>query len=117
MNNNQNSTYFDFREAISVNRLKGLWQVMTGYHMSYGGAVAAQSVSALAKTATFLLLRYFADIVTGSSTPINNDWGRTFLFIAFGFVSLASIEGYFAYVSGKLAAYTAENIARRLRNF
>ena len=117
LNKNENPTYFDFREAISENRLKGLWQVMAGYHLSYGGAVAAQSVSALAKTATFLLLRFFADLVTGNAKPISNDFGLTFLFIAIGFVGLASVEGYFAYVSGKLAAFTAENIARRLRNF
>ncbi|MCX6082490.1 MAG: ABC transporter ATP-binding protein [Chloroflexi bacterium] len=90
---------------------------MTGFHLSYGGAVLAQSVSALAKTATFFLLRYFADLVSGNSTPIGGDLGRTFLYIALGFVGLATIEGYFAYVSGRLAAYTAEGIARRLRNF
>jgi ATP-binding cassette subfamily B protein len=113
----QKSTYFDFREAISENRLRGLWQVMNGYHLSYGGAVAAQSVSALAKTATFLLLRYFADLVSGNSSPIGGDLGRTFIYIAMGFVCFAGVEGYFAYVSGRLAAYTAESIARRLRNF
>ncbi len=117
ISNSQESTYFDFRNAISENRLRGLWRVMTGFHLSYGGAVLAQSVSALAKTATFFLLRYFADLVSGNSTPIGGDLGRTFLYIALGFVGLATIEGYFAYVSGRLAAYTAEGIARRLRNF
>ena len=113
----QNSTYYDFRSAISANRLKGLWQVMSGFRLPYGGAVAALSISALAKTATFLLLRYFADLVTGNASPINGDLGRTFLYIAIGFVSLAAFEGCFAYISGRLAAYTAENITRRLRNF
>ncbi|MEI6289088.1 MAG: ABC transporter ATP-binding protein [Chloroflexota bacterium] len=116
-NHQKDLTYFDFRTAISGNRLKGLWQVMEDYHISYGGAVAAQSVSALAKTSTFLLLRYFADLVLGNSSPIRNDLHLTFEIIAACFVGLASIEGYFAYLSGKLAAYTAENIARRLRNF
>ena len=111
------SKYFDFREAISINRLKGLWQVMANYHVSYGGAVLALSISALAKTATFLLLRYFADLVGGNAAPINGNLELTFVYIALGFVLLASLEGFFAYVSGRLAAYTAENIARRLRNF
>jgi ATP-binding cassette subfamily B protein len=110
-------TYFDFRKAISENRLKGLWQVMTGFHLSYAGAVAAQSVSALAKTATFLLLRYFADLVRGDAAPVGGDMGKTFLYISLGFVCFATFEGFFAYLTGRLASYTAENIARRLRNF
>ena len=113
----QQSKYFDFREAISINRLKGLWQVMADYHLAYGGAVAALSISSLAKTATFLLLRYFADLVGGNANPINGNINLTFIFIALGFVLLASLEGIFAYISGRMAAYTAENIARRLRNF
>jgi len=113
----QKSTYFDFRKAISKNRLKGLWQVMTDYHLPYGGAVAALSVSALAKTATFLLLRYFADLVTGNAMPIGKNLELTFLYIALGFVFFAAFEGGFAFLSGRLAAYTAESITRRLRNF
>jgi len=113
----QKSTYFDFREAIAKNRFKGLWRVMSGFHLSYAGAVAALSVSALAKTATFLLLRYFADLVSNNAAPIGGDMNRTFLYIAAGFVCFASFEGYFAYLSGRLAAYTAESITRRLRNF
>ncbi len=111
------STYFDFRNAIAENRLKGLWRVMTGFHLSYGGAVAALAISALAKTATFLLLRYFADLVTGNAQPIGDNMGNTFIYIALGFVCFATFEGSFAYVSGRLAAYTAEGITRRLRNF
>jgi ATP-binding cassette subfamily B protein len=113
----KNSTYFDFRDAIDANRLKGLWRVMTGFHWSYIGAVAALSVSALAKTATFLLLRYFADLVSGNADPLGGDLGRTFLYIALGFISFAAFEGLFAYISGRLAAYTSESITRRLRNF
>jgi ATP-binding cassette, subfamily B, bacterial len=109
--------YFDFREAISENRLNGLWQVMTGYHLPYLGAVGALAISALAKTATFMLLRYFADLIGGNAAPIGADFGLTLLFIALGFILLATIEGSFAYVSGRLAAFTAESITRRLRNF
>jgi ATP-binding cassette subfamily B protein len=113
----QRSTYFDFRNAMSANRLKGLWQVMTDFHLSYGGAVAALSISALAKTATFLLLRYFADLVTGNAAPIGGSLERAFVYIALGFVCFAAFEGGFAFLSGRLAAYTAESITRRMRNF
>jgi len=126
----QPSTYFDFRNAIAANRLKGLWRVMTGYHLSYGGAVLTLAISALSKTATLFVLRYFADLVSGappSSPPIFGenggmeggyaDLGQTFLLIGLAFVGFAAVEGGFAFLSGRLAAYTAEGITRRLRNF
>lgn len=117
MSNYPSHVYYDFRQAISKNRLVGMWRVMSGYHWVYAGAIAAQSISAVAKTATFLLLRYFADLVSGNSLPIANNFNLTFIYIALGFVCFASLEGSFAYISGRLAAYTAESIARRMRNF
>ncbi|GAB4500640.1 MAG: ABC transporter ATP-binding protein [Anaerolineales bacterium] len=118
----QPSTYFDFREAIAENRLTGLWRMMSGFRLAYLGAVLTLAVSALAKTGA-LLLRYFADLVSGGAQPIAlpgesaGDLGRTFLFIGLGFVGLAAVEGGFAFLSGRMAAFTAENITRRLRNF
>ncbi len=111
------STYFDFRKAIAGNRLKGLWRVMTGYHLFYGGAVLTLAVSALAKTATLFVLRYFADLVSGAAQPIASGLSQTFLLIGLAFVGFAAVEGGFAFLSGRLAAYTAEGITRRLRNF
>ncbi len=113
----QKSTYFDFRNAIAANRLKGLWRVMSGFHWPYAGAVLTLAISALSKTATLFLLRYFADLVTGTSEPVGGDLGRSFVFIGLGFVAFAAVEGGFAFLSGRLAAYTAEGITRRLRNF
>ena len=116
----QPSTYFDFRTAQHKNRLKGLWLMMTNFRKFYIGAVATLAISAMAKTATFLLLRYFVDdvlteaIATGS---VSSELSRALLYIALGFVGFALIEGGFAYFSGRLAAYTAEGITRRLRNF
>ena len=116
----QPSTYFDFRTSQNKNRLKGLWLMMTDFRQYYLGAVVTLAVSAIAKTATFLLLRYYVDdvmteaIATGS---IPTGLSRTLVYIALGFVGLALIEGGFAYFSGRLAAYTAESITRRLRNF
>ena len=116
----QPSTYFDFRAAQHANRLKGLWYMMADYRLHYLGAVGTLAISAIAKTTTFLLLRYFVDnimteaIKTGT---ISSELSRTLIFVALGFVGLAMIEGGFAYFSGRLAAYTAEGITRRLRNF
>jgi ATP-binding cassette subfamily B protein len=114
------TTYYDFRTALQKNRLVGLWRTMAGYRLSYAGATAALAVSALAKTATFLLLRYFVDNVMTTSISagaLPDGMGRTLVFIALGFIGLACFEGGFAFISGRLAAYTSEGITRRLRNF
>lgn len=108
---------FDFRTTLNKNRLVGLWRMMTDYHLSYAGATAALAVSALAKTFTYLLLRYFADDVLTQGRYIADSLTITLLWIAAGFVALAAFEGGFSYVSGRMAAYTAEGITRRLRDF
>jgi ATP-binding cassette subfamily B protein len=108
---------FDFRTALEENRLKGIWKMMVDYRLPYLGATAALAVSALAKTFTYLLLRYFADDVLTQGQYIGNSLGQTTLWIGVGFVLLAVVEGGFAFLSGRLAAYTAEGITRRLRDF
>ena len=108
---------FDFRHALEQNRLKGLWKMMVDYRLPYIGATAALAVSALAKTLTYLLLRYFADDVLTQGKYIGNSLTQTFIWIGAGFVGLALFEGAFSFLSGRLAAYTAEGITRRLRDF
>jgi len=107
---------FDFRKAIQENRLKGIWKMMVDYRLPYLAATAALAVSALAKTFTYLLLRYFVDDVLTQGKYIGTIT-QTFLWIALGFVGLAVFEGGFSFLSGRLAAYTAEGITRRLRDF
>ncbi len=101
----------DFRPALQKNRLRGLWKMMDGFHLPYLLATLSLAVSALARTATFLLLRFFADRIVDQSLSISLGW------IALGFVGLAATDGGFAFLSGRLAAYTAEGITRRLRDF
>jgi len=108
---------FDFRKAIDENRLKGLWKMMVDYRVPYIAATAALAVSALAKTFTYMLLRYFADDVLTQGKYIGNSLTQTFIWIAVAFIGLALFEGGFAFLSGRLAAYTAEGITRRLRDF
>ena len=108
---------FDFRKAIDENRLKGIWRMMVDYRVPYIGATAALAVSALAKTFTYMLLRYFADDVLTQGKYIGNSLTQTFVWIAAAFIGLALFEGGFAFLSGRLAAYTAEGITRRLRDF
>ena len=109
---------YDFSQALTPNRIQGLWRMMSGFQWQYVGATASLAVAACAKTATFLLLRYFVDVVLEQGNyDLGGTLNRTLIIIAFGFIGLATIEGSFSYFSGRLAAYTAEGIARRLRNF
>jgi ATP-binding cassette, subfamily B, bacterial len=111
------STYFDFRKAQNKKKLAGMLQMMTGYRMAYAGANLALAVSAVAKTLTYLLLRNFADTIIGNDVPFAGTLSRTLILIALGFVGLACVEGTFAYISSRLASFSAENITRRVRNF
>jgi len=92
--------------------------MMTGFKWHFVAATASLAVSALAKTATFLLLRYFIDEVLGQENySLGGNLNRSLIIVALGFVCLAALEGSFSYFSGRLAAYTAEGITRRLRNY
>ena len=106
------SSNYDLKQAQSPNRVTGLWRLITGYQGIYILANLSLGMAAVAKTSTFLLLRYFIDSyfpVIPGATPLP--------FIAFGFVLLAVIEGAFTFYSGVLAARTAEGSTRRLRNY
>ncbi|MFB0533882.1 MAG: ABC transporter ATP-binding protein [Anaerolineae bacterium] len=102
---------FDLKNAVSANRLVGLWRMMTGFRLTYLGATLSLGTAAASKTATFLLLRYFVDDVLGQKSA------GTLPLIALGFVGLALFEGAFTFLSGRLAAQTAEGIVLRLRNY
>src|SRR3972149_5431972 len=108
---------FDFRQALTKSKLAGIWRMMTDYRLPYILATAALAVSAVSRTLTFLLLRYFADTVLGAQTFAFGTLNQTLGLIALGFVGLAILEGTFSYASGRLAAYTAEGITRRLRDY
>jgi ATP-binding cassette subfamily B protein len=109
---------YDFSQALTPNRIKGLWRMMSGFRLQYAGATFSLAIAASAKTLTFLLLRYFIDTVLGQGNyGLGGDLNRTLLIIALGFLGLATLEGSFSYFSGRLAAFTAEGVTRRLRNY
>jgi ATP-binding cassette subfamily B protein len=109
---------YDFSQALSTNQIKGLWRMMSGFRLQYSGATISLAIAACSKTATFLLLRFFIDTVLGKGNyGLGGNLNRTLLVIALGFLGLASLEGSFSYFSGRLAAFTAEGITRRLRNY
>lgn len=108
---------FDFRNALSENRLVGIWRMLTDFRAPYLGATASLAISASAKTCTYLLLGYFADAVLMRKFYVGGTLNKTLALIGFGFIFLAAVEGTFSFLSGRLAAYTAEGITRRLRDF
>jgi ATP-binding cassette, subfamily B, bacterial len=112
MTGQQSGSEYDLKNAISENRLSGLWRLMSGFHWTYIAATMSQGIAALSKTATYLLLLYLVDTIldSGASTQL-------LLLVALGFVGLAAFEGAFTFLSGRLAAHTAEGIARHLRNY
>ncbi len=109
---------YDFSQAYTPNKIRGIWRMMSGFRLQYAGATLSLAVAASSKTATYLLLRYFVDQVLGKSNySLGGNLVLTLVIMALGFLGLASLEGSFSYFSGRLAAFTAESITRRLRNY
>ena len=103
---------FDLKNAISANRLIGLWRMMAGFRLSYAGAILSLGLATVARTATFLLLAYLVDSILGK-----HELGGQLPLVALGFVGLALFQGGFSFLSGRLAALTAEGVVLRLRNY
>jgi len=103
---------FDLKNAISENRLAGLWRLMTDFRLAYLGATACQGVVALFSMWTNFLLRYLVDDVLQRSDP-----SGSLPLVALGFVGLALVQGVFSFLSSKLAARMGEGIAFRLRTY
>jgi len=106
------SKTYDLQKTISKHKLIGFWRLMHGYHLPYIGANISLALAAIFKTSMFLLLRHFVDNVLGD-TEIKN----LLPLYALVFVAIAVFEGVFTYLSGRLAAFTAENVVLRLREF
>jgi ATP-binding cassette subfamily B protein len=110
---------FDIKATLSGNRLAGLWRLMHGFRLAYFGAAISLGAAAISKTGTYLLLRYLADRLMPALQPQQSSVNFVAIlpWVAAGFLFLAVFEGGFTYFSGRLAAYTAEGVARRLRNY
>ncbi len=100
----------DVQGIVADSKLLGLWRLSRGHRLRYLCATLATGFAALCQTGTYLLLRQFVDVALpgSSSTAIP--------LLAAGFVGLAALQGGFSFLSGRLAARTAEDNARRLRN-
>jgi len=104
---------YDISKTLSKNRLVGLWRLMRGFQLHYAVSTLMQGLSALSKTATYLLLANFVDTYLRAGTQGEIPAAL----FALGFVGLAVAQGLATFTSGSLAAYTAEQTTRRLREY
>jgi len=102
----------DLRSLNSARDISGLWRLMSGFKLLFLGAVLSLGIAAMARTATFLLLRFFVDTVL-----VDQGWTRRLPLFALAFIALAVMEGGASFMRGKLAAGAAEGITLRMRNF
>jgi len=102
----------DLSQTITKNRLVGLWRMMKGYQWLYIGATTALAISTISRTGIYLVLRRFIDDVV-----VAGNFGSDFVLIILVFIGLALLQGSFSFISGWMAAKTAEGTTRRLRNF
>ncbi len=112
MSSPENLHEFDLRTATADSSLVGLWRMLTGFRLTYLVAVFSVGIAALLRTGHSLLLRYFVDEVLGQDKP-----ALVLPLIGLAFVGLALGQGLFSFLSGRLAARTAEGVTRRLRNY
>ncbi|HAJ35924.1 MAG TPA: ABC transporter ATP-binding protein, partial [Chloroflexi bacterium] len=102
----------DLKETIGIGKLRGFWKLMTGFRGKYLVSTVSMGVAAIMNTVTFLLLAAFVDhfMVAGDRTvPLA-------VYVA-GFLGLAIIQAGATFNSRRLAAKTAEGIARRIREY
>lgn len=103
---------YDLKNTLASNSFVGLWRMATGFRTIYIVAAVAAGIAALSRSAVFYLLRYFVDDVL----PAAESRGLIF-WVAAGVIGLALAQGLFSFAMNRLAAQTAEGIARRLRNY
>ncbi len=107
-------TFYDLNlsQTITKNRMVGLWRMMKGYRWLFIGATIALAIATISRTGIYLVLRRFIDDVV-----VPGNFGTNFVVIILTFIGLAVLQGGFTFVSGWMAAKTAEGVTRRLRNY
>jgi ATP-binding cassette, subfamily B, bacterial len=99
------------KRELTRQRFAGLWRFMEGLRGTYIGATVSLGIGAVARTATFLVIGHFIDEYLAQGRIDNG----ILLFFAGLFLALAVGQGVFTFLSGRLAARTAEGVALKLR--
>ena len=109
---NPNYPSLDLKKTLSSRRFTGMWRLLGGFYWLYAAAIISLGLATAARSVQYLLLRYFVDdylIQKNTDVPL--------IWIAMGFVALAVFMGSFTFISGKLAARSAEGAILRLRDY
>ena len=112
MQDNSLRTTYDLQNILVESKTKALWRMLTGFRGIYLIAVMCAGLAALGRTGVAYLLRYFIDDVL--QVEANQ---RLIPWVTAGFIGVALFQGFFTYLTGRLAAQTSEGIVRRLRNY
>lgn len=102
---------YDIRKSANSKPLVGLWKLMSGYQWHYVGANLALGISSASRTGIYMLLGYYVDEILKKSR-----FDSALLLTALAFLLLIIGQGFFSFLSGYLAAQTAEGTTRRLRD-
>ncbi|HFE65811.1 MAG TPA: ABC transporter ATP-binding protein, partial [Chloroflexi bacterium] len=106
------SANIDLKNTVTKGKLTGLWRLMRGYHGIYLVAIISVGLAALSRTGLYVLLGKFVDEILPSENI-----GQLLPLVVIGLLLLALLQGGFTFLGGRLAAKTAEGVARRLRNY
>jgi ATP-binding cassette subfamily B protein len=90
----------------------GLWRLADGFRRLLLLSTLGIGLAALARAASYLLVGHFVDVVL-----LREDLRRGLPWVAAGFIDLALVQGALTYLSGRLAARSAEGITKRLREY
>jgi ATP-binding cassette subfamily B protein len=103
---------FNLKETVVENKFVGLWRLLKGYQLVYVIAIVSVGVAALAQTGIYYFLGYFVDQILPAENML-----QLLPWVALGFVALATLQGLFTFLGGRLAAKVSEKAALRIRNF
>ena len=103
---------FDLKQTIGIGKLHGFWALMTGFRGKYLVSTVSMGIAAIMNTVTFLLLANFVDqYMLAGARDIH-----LAVYVA-GFLGMAVVQAFATFNSRRLAAKTAEGIARRIREY
>lgn len=103
---------YDLRETINSRVFLGLWKLMHGYHWHYAGATLALGISAASRTGIYTMLGFYIDEILSKAR-----FDTSLVLAALGFLLLVISQAGFSFISGWLAAKTAEGTTCRLRDY
>ena len=107
-----NQETFNLKETVVGNKFVGLWRLLRGYQLIYVIAIVCVGIAALAQTGIYYFLGYFIDTILPSENML-----RLLPWVALGFIGLATLQGLFTFIGGRLAAKTSEKAVLRIRDF